>query len=96
VICLDDDWQMIAGERQSADVRAGLEHLACVIFIRLTGRPKGVEIENRSVVNFLFHAKRPGTGLLTVAGGHDRDVRYFGAGVVPAANRRRAGDYRLA
>jgi amino acid adenylation domain-containing protein len=54
-ICLDKDWAKIAGESEKDPVaQVNPENLAYVLFTSgSSGRPKGVEISHRAVVNFL-------------------------------------------
>jgi amino acid adenylation domain-containing protein len=54
-ICLDADWKTIAREdRQNPLTRAGPENLAYVIYTSGSmGKPNGVMIEHRSLVNYL-------------------------------------------
>jgi amino acid adenylation domain-containing protein len=55
VICLDSDWEMIAGERdQNPECTCLPRNLACVIYTSgSTGEPKGVLLENQSLVNLI-------------------------------------------
>lgn len=55
VVCLDSDWQIIAGESDDdLPVAAGLDNLAYIIYTSgSTGRPKGVMIEHRSLTNYI-------------------------------------------
>ena len=55
VICLDKDWAKIACESETNLVsQVNPEHLAYVLFTSgSSGKPKGVEISHRAVVNFL-------------------------------------------
>ncbi len=60
LVCLDDDWTTIANKNCNNPIRrVRASNLAYVIFTSgSTGQPKGVEIEHRSVVNFLTSMKR--------------------------------------
>ncbi|MBA4018630.1 MAG: hypothetical protein C0483_15805 [Pirellula sp.] len=63
VVMIDDDWEMIQGWSDIAPPRASdPENLAYVLYTSgSTGLPKGVEIPQRAVVNFLSSmAKQPG------------------------------------
>ena len=63
VLCLDKDWDKIAEERDdNPDNLAIAENLAYVIYTSgSTGQPKGVQIQQRSVVNLLCSTRqRPG------------------------------------
>ncbi len=55
VLCLDTDWDRIAGESSEEPVnRANEENLAYIIFTSgSTGRPKGVSIEHRQLQNYV-------------------------------------------
>jgi len=62
-ICLDKDWARIASESDGNPVGQGNpEDLAYVLFTSgSSGRPKGVEISHRAVINFLDSMReRPG------------------------------------
>jgi amino acid adenylation domain-containing protein len=62
-ICLDKEWARIAGESEKNRVgQANPEDLAYVLFTSgSSGRPKGVEISHRAVINFLDSMReRPG------------------------------------
>jgi acyl-CoA synthetase (AMP-forming)/AMP-acid ligase II/acyl carrier protein len=54
-ICLDTDWSKIAGESgENLNGQVNPEDLAYVMFTSgSSGKPKGVEINHRSVINFL-------------------------------------------
>src|SRR5215813_2488179 len=55
VVCLDRDWKEIARESEENPASNGTaEHLAYVIYTSGSGgRPKGVQVSHRSVVNCL-------------------------------------------
>jgi amino acid adenylation domain-containing protein len=59
VICLDTDWETIAGEsQQNTRSEVKRDNLAYVIYTSgSTGEPKGVVIEHRNTVAFLYWAK---------------------------------------
>ncbi|MGH8491100.1 MAG: non-ribosomal peptide synthetase, partial [Gammaproteobacteria bacterium] len=65
VLCLDTDWQLIAGESQEDPINLiSPLNLAYVIYTSgSTGRPKGVQISQQSLVNFL-HSIRQQAGLI--------------------------------
>ena len=58
-VCLDADWEKIAGESQEAPtIRTKPENLAYVLFTSgSTGRPKGVALEHRSATAFVQWAQ---------------------------------------
>jgi len=60
VLCLDTDWPEIAEEESSdPDYDLSADNLAYVIYTSgSTGQPKGIEIENRSVVNLLCSMRK--------------------------------------
>ena len=60
VLCSDKDWEKIALERDdNPDNLATAENLAYVIYTSgSTGQPKGVQIQQRSVVNLLSSTRR--------------------------------------
>lgn len=60
VICMDDDWERIAGESEETPVsNVASDNLAYVIYTSgSTGRPKGVQIPHRALVNFLQSMRR--------------------------------------
>ncbi len=55
-LCLDSDWPMISREREkNLPLQATADNLAYVIYTSgTTGSPKGVMIEHRSLVNYLY------------------------------------------
>jgi amino acid adenylation domain-containing protein len=59
VVCLDSDWQTIAGEsEQNLHSETKADNLAYVIYTSgSTGQPKGVAIEHRNTVALLYWAK---------------------------------------
>jgi amino acid adenylation domain-containing protein len=58
VICLDADWEIVAGESESnPESGATADDLAYVIYTSgSTGRPKGVKIQHRALVNYIWWA----------------------------------------
>ena len=60
VLCSDKDWEKIAQESDdNPDNLATAENLAYVIYTSgSTGQPKGVQIQQRSVVNLLSSTRR--------------------------------------
>jgi amino acid adenylation domain-containing protein len=59
VVCLDWDWEEIAGQsRSNPDVATSRQDLAYVIYTSgTTGKPKGVMVEHDSIVNYLLAAQ---------------------------------------
>ncbi|WP_437667767.1 amino acid adenylation domain-containing protein [Sorangium sp. So ce1182] len=72
MLCLDTDWEPIAGERQDNPASGALpDHLAYVIYTSgSTGTPKGVMIPHRGLVNYLWWCARA----YDVAGGQGAPV----------------------
>ena len=60
IVCLDPDWsQFLAMDPSPVSASAKPENLAYVIYTSgSTGQPKGVQLEHRSVVNFLCSMSR--------------------------------------
>lgn len=55
VLCLDSDWELIAGQsRQNPPGKTGAEHLAYITYTSgSTGQPKGVAVPHRAVVRLV-------------------------------------------
>ncbi|MHA4812573.1 amino acid adenylation domain-containing protein, partial [Flavitalea flava] len=64
LVCMDSNWEKIAGEPGTTPVTAlNEDNLAYVIYTSgSTGQPKGVMIEHRSLVNYLLNSKTQYSG----------------------------------